>query len=171
MTLRRALRLSLLSALLLTVGAVPAGAAPRVTSVDGIVYTQGKRTGDYVVFDVRTKGATRVRMNWGRRGGAHPRVRRGRVGIGYARRDARKYRVSVRACKRKRCGRVRRFSGRFRPVDTSTEPPPNSEPQSTPPPLFQIVGQLPTILPTLENITGLTGVPLPSPTGDLLPKR
>jgi len=140
--------------------AVPAqaSAAPRVSSLEGTAF-QNDGNIRYVVFDVRASGARSVRLSWGRKHQARQRVKNGRVGIGFARKRAGSFRVAVRACRRGRCSRVRRFSGSFRIVRVNTNPPRNSDPVDTPvlpPQVIDIIGGIPQIpLPELPPLPGL----------------
>ena len=144
--------------------AAPATAAPRVTEVDGFRFVDSDGRSDYVVLDVRTSGASEVRVTWRGQGGAVQRVRSGRAGVGFARRGVRSYRVSVRACRRGRCSRVRRFSGTFQTIRTSTDPRPNSSPpdggpsNAAPDPLSP-VPQIPLPTPPTSNPTSPGATP------------
>lgn len=165
----RTVKLPLASALVasLVAGAVlvpSASAAPRVTSVNGL-WLGESRTADYLVLDVRTRGATHVRLRWRGRGGAYQRVRRGRVTIGFANNLESRFRLSARACVRRRCGRAQRFSGRFRPAPRDTSAPPNSQPNPVPEgPGLPGVPTLPDLpdLPGVPQVPGIPQVPVPS---------
>ena len=159
------LRITLLAVIASLAAAAPATAAPRVSSLDAVAFESGGRT-DYVVFNVRATGASKVRLSWGRRGQGQQRVRNGRVGIGFARRGAKSFRIHVRACGRKRCGRVRRFRGSFRIIKRDTDPPPNSQPtggQTAGGDVIGAVPPLPILTPPITAPPSSPGPALPSP--------
>lgn len=135
-----------------------AAAAPRVVAVDGFRYVSDPGgPSDYVVLEVRTRDATQARLQWRGVGGARSSVQNGRVGIGFNRRGTR-YVVKVRACRRSKCSRARRFSGRFGVIRTSSEPRPNSPPQGGSSSLLDPLTGLPIALPPVldpEPILGL----------------
>ena len=161
-------RTPFLAALLVVIAsfaaAAPASAKPRVESLDAIAYQSKSGRSDYVVFNVRASDASQVRVSWGRRGQGRQRVRGGQVGIGFARKGARSFRIRARACKRKRCGRVRRFKGSFRIVRTSTDPRPNSPVIETPDPLEEFIGVIPPLpIPAVPITAPVGGGPVAAP--------
>ena len=149
----RSLRASVLAVAVSLAAAAPASASPRVMSVDGFVFkstTDGRS--DYVTLDVRTSGASRIRILWSGMGGGNQTVRGNRTGIEFARRGKKSFAISVRACRRGTCGRAQRFSGRFTVVETSTDPRPNSQaPDGGGSDSAGVLPQIPTVLPPVST--------------------
>jgi hypothetical protein len=165
--MKRLGRLSRLAALGVAAGlllSAPAGAAPRVSHVDG-AWAGSDASAQYVVFVVQAPSASKVKLSWPGHGGATERVRDGVSTIGFANDGASSFRVTAAACDKSGCGHAKRFAGDFgpaEPVETPGAPPvavagPADDPRGH---LQDLIPQLP--LPRLPTIP-IPPLPVPVP--------